>query len=946
METKPRPLGADSLLVSISMFREYKININDADISLLVIFVWAAVWASGIIGIKLAVFYLLGFNLSPHYLLGVMVALSGNFFWGVFLGFLIFSSSGIIIRSIGYITVFLTLLLYIISFHYEILFRCLPDISLIYYLSELIHLMPSIKASSPYIILFFESLMGILLFYPGKNFIRLVIPSNSIPKWINGIIMALIGLSLFVSLTLHIFPSLIQNSAMFWASRNPVIWIVQSSFKMSQYSKEKRHLTEMDVWKFQKALGHRIPIGIINMEYPLWSEYNTSLDAKISKESIILIILESVGIEELYMKEEGKPVMPNLVRISRENLFFRNTYASGTKSCQVMPAIFSGIPPQTYRNILWIKPLPKLEGLPHLLEMKGYRTAYFHGSDLSFEQQRSFLKMAGFKYIFDYDPNLEKNASAWGYDDGTMFRKLREWVEIQRHSGSPFFATLFTLSSHHPFVLPKDWKPRFKKNKAPKVKNDSWPSVKNIKDIYEYYIESLHFLDHELNRFYEWYIEEEKHRGTILIIIGDHISFLHNDYFINNQEFMRFSVPLIFAGLPDDVLGEYKKFRYRRATQYDLTSTITGLLGFERLPGDLGLNLFMPSEQWPENRIIYSVGGNNLEKVYLWTADSQLEVDRIKRYLKVINKEMPYNPGIPDRTGKKADINERITNFMDTLFIMDRYLIENNAYTPKESFLVDESVAIPPVKAPIIASHRGNTDGMRSKEKQNKGKAIEYAISAGFHWVEVDVHMTKDFIPVLIHDNAIVDEKGDTIFIENVELRELKKIPGYDDVLTLKQILDNYIEKVNFLIEIKSSSKIFHREYMLARKVGDLIRENTLKNRIIVDSFNDFFARLIKNRCDCQVGLDTPYKKKPSAQLMRSIKFAGLDWIYLHHSIIDKELINKAHDIGLRVMAFTVNDLSILSNWHGNLPDGIITDYVNIKDWLEKDVDQINTMKK
>ena len=219
---------------------------------------------------------------------------------------------------------------------------------------------------------------------------------------------------------------------------------------------------------------------------------------------------------------------------------------------------------------------------------------------------------------------------------------------------------------------------------------------------------------------------------------------------------------------------------------------------------------------------------------------------------------------------------------------------------------------------------------MRKAERQNKRGAIEKAISEGFEWVEVDVHLTKDGIPVLIHDAVLVDASGNKLTVGDTTLQDLISVPGYTDLLTLEEALDLYLGKISFAIEVKSQ-RMIDKNLVLNRKILDLIKDNPLKHKIIVDSFNELAAKFIKNRCDCQVGLDTPYKKHISKEMLKAIRFAGLDWIYVHYSVVNKKLIEDAHEIGLRVMAYTVNDTDTLEQWQHNMPDGIITDKTQIK---------------
>jgi len=62
--------------------------------------------------------------------------------------------------------------------------------------------------------------------------------------------------------------------------------------------------------------------------------------------------------------------------------------------------------------------------------------------------------------------------------------------------------------------------------------------------------------------------EKEKPKGTILIIVGDHVSSLYNEVKLSVKQRMRFEIPIIIAGLPESLLTAYQDYANRRASQY------------------------------------------------------------------------------------------------------------------------------------------------------------------------------------------------------------------------------------------------------------------------------------------------------------------------------------------------------------------------------------------
>ena len=93
--------------------------------------------------------------------------------------------------------------------------------------------------------------------------------------------------------------------------------------------------------------------------------------------------------------------------------------------------------------------------LPEVLRDEGYATAYIQSAPLAFMMKDQFMKKAGFEELVG-DPWFDQSYARtdWGVDDKAFFEQsLRRVLEL--HAGErPFFATLLTVGTHHPFTFP------------------------------------------------------------------------------------------------------------------------------------------------------------------------------------------------------------------------------------------------------------------------------------------------------------------------------------------------------------------------------------------------------------------------------------------------------------------------------------------------------------
>ena len=130
-------------------------------------------------------------------------------------------------------------------------------------------------------------------------------------------------------------------------------------------------------------------------------------------------------------------------------------------------------------------------------------------------------------------------------------------------------------------------------------------------------------------------------------------------------------------------------------------------------------------------------------------------------------------------------------------------------------------------------AHRGYS----AKYPENTLASFEAALKLQFRHLELDVHMTKDGIPVVIHDatvNRTTNGKGKVIDYTFQEIRTLRAdqnevIPSLEEVLRFA----NGRAIVN--IELKQCG---NRYIGMEEAVLDIIRANDMIDQVFVTSFD------------------------------------------------------------------------------------------------------------
>ena len=881
---------------------------------------FALLFAISIVGIRAVVLLFNSAHLSVAYSQALIISLVNEFTLGILIAAGIFSHRQYLSRIVCYVIIPLVCFAQLACFHYEAVFGRLPDVDVLFYLTQLSHLSSSLDKGFPLFWVTFEFflLTGVLYLCIFK--LKSEKKSESLPKVYQFIAFVAVGLSVL----LQAVPTIIPDKY-FWGTREPLVWLMQSRFIKDTYEIADLHLSEQDFSDFLYFHGKTSLLPNTNPDYPLCRQDISGIEMEGKpKRNIILLVLEGIGKAEMAGNYNQVALMPNLQKISEENLSFKKIFAPGTKSIQTLPAIFSGLPANPHNNYLWRDLLLNFNGFPNRLREEGYHTAYLHGGDLSFEFQRSYLERVGFGEIIEFDPNKEHEVNGWGYSDDVMFQELRDWIyEYKEEYGNrPYLASLFTLSTHHPYILPDDWKPVFSDVQIVKKDKLSWYHYQRITEMELPLAEAIRFLDYHLGKFYQWYRANEE--DSILIITGDHAFNLFNQNEVLDE---RFDVPLIIAGLTDEERRQYGAYQDRIGSSNDLPATIMGLLGLSPHQCDLGINLLSSEKKFEHERYVYSVSGGSSERMRIWTKESEVLYDRMRNNI----QQREYASAGKFEEIEKGSKRDRLVSFINNILPAHYYLLYNNAYYPPPEKIADKT-SLQQVEEPIYVSHRGNLSVKESSINENSREALDAVIESEFEWVEVDVQMTKDGEFILMHDSHI-DVNGESLSIYDMTLSELHALDGYANILTLEELIANYSPYINLLIEIKSRQYVRAFEFLhMSREVARIVKNRKSKNEVIVDSFDQEVVISVKKQCDCEVGFDTPYKKVLSENELRDIKSLGIDWIYVEYSVIDSELISMAHRLGLKVMAYTVNSSDVINRWkqNGMLPDGVITDDIKV----------------
>ncbi|MGB0713481.1 MAG: sulfatase-like hydrolase/transferase, partial [Gammaproteobacteria bacterium] len=686
--------------------------------------------------------------------------------------------------------------------------------------------------------------------------------------------------------------------------RDPILWFASSAQLRADDTPGEAAFAQA-LSRFTRELGPGIPFRGLDTA-PLCRAKDDGLSAvgdgepPGNRRNVIVVVLESVSMKVLRSGRGDKALMPRLSSELARSGLTPGLISAGTKSSQALHTYLTGIPPHPSSNLIWYPNL-RIQAWPGRLVNAGYRTAYFHGGDLVFENQRQLLRTSGFQELVELDYEIDHPVSGWGWDDEYMRNRLTAWIAEQGETQRPYLAMWSTLSTHHPYAVPDTWVDEL----APAEVEGMRPSA----------VRAFRYLDDQIGELIDWYRREEAPRGTILVITADHPPV---DAPAEDEPWL----PLMLFGLDAEEEQRLRQAQGRILGAQDLSATVSALLDLEPGPCNLGMDALSPPGRWNDERWVYSAFGSDIDVLRLFHRDGDLTLDRGRR--KTLMRWRQGGEAL--RTGR-----ERALALAQAIRTVHNRLFQNNAYAPEAGSAGDAGPSAADMTdtgpLPIIVSHRGNHAPGGRGLGENSISAIAGARASGFDWVEIDVRVTGDGVPVLHHDREI--RLGDmTVNIDEVPLEVLRRHYDADVLPELEVALRRFGGKdddgLGFLVELKSH--VYGVETQkFARTVGHLISELGMGRRVIVDSFDPTLAMSAGQFCDCAIAFDTPFRKTVHPAQMPTYRGLGGRWLYVHHSVIDAAVVQQAHDQGLKVMAYTINELGTFDAM-GVTPDGVITD--------------------
>ncbi len=201
---------------------------------------------------------------------------------------------------------------------------------------------------------------------------------------------------------------------------------------------------------------------------------------------------------------------------------------------------------------------------------------------------------------------------------------------------------------------------------------------------------------------------------------------------------------------------------------------------------------------------------------------------------------------------------------------------------------------------PLILGHRGAS----ADAPENTLAAFALALEQNADGIELDVHLSADGVPVVIHDDTVdrtTDGEGRVADLSLAELRRLT-IPGGHTIPTLDEVFETFGRRTLYNVELKG---LRIDDGGLSAAVANAIEGHQVGERVLISAFSPFFVRQARRHLPRAVPV-AHLRERRSTRVFHRFVRAEAD--HPAHTLVDESLMEWARREKVRVNVWTVDD--------------------------------------
>lgn len=223
---------------------------------------------------------------------------------------------------------------------------------------------------------------------------------------------------------------------------------------------------------------------------------------------------------------------------------------------------------------------------------------------------------------------------------------------------------------------------------------------------------------------------------------------------------------------------------------------------------------------------------------------------------------------------------------------------------------------------PIVIGHRGSAYGV-----ENTIGAIESAIDGGAEYAEVDILLSADSVPMVVHDTNLERLSGENVNVYDLTAEELSTIElyqnGYEgNISTLEQVIDATRGRIRLAIELKLHGD---EKVDLVEAIFDVLKAEDYMDECIFLSMEYNLVTDINKRYPASVAGFCVFGNvgNVTGDFVRSM---NVDFIIIEEAMATREVVYGFRSAWIPVYVWTVNDPRNMRQYLDMGIIGLVTD--------------------
>jgi glycerophosphoryl diester phosphodiesterase len=236
----------------------------------------------------------------------------------------------------------------------------------------------------------------------------------------------------------------------------------------------------------------------------------------------------------------------------------------------------------------------------------------------------------------------------------------------------------------------------------------------------------------------------------------------------------------------------------------------------------------------------------------------------------------------------------------------------------------------------VVIAHRGAS----AYAPENTHSAFRLAIEMKAEMMELDVSISKDGIPVVVHDETVdrtTSASGNVGDFTLAELKELETGAWFDEKFdgepfpTLEEVLAYTKDKIAVNIEIKSEAVTDEAEGGVVEKAIQIVKAAGVESQVIFSSF-DYRVMEHLNELAPEISKAILYEKSQSGKLLPSelVQKYKVDAFNCSHRQLSKKWLADLNQHGIPFFVYTVNEEKLMKKVIGMGATGIFSDHPDV----------------